>query len=211
MDECQRSSCIARISAPFVRSVVANECLRVCADTSFTTQACRARLETMVVMKFLESRTSSSDMGRSPLGPSLTKGCATSKLCRMNRGQKASWRERRYSEIRPAARSVRYTTRTFPPFPRTANSSVSRLIRFLSKLVSSEMRSQVEYMHSRIARSRLSRMSDHPQVLNIRSISSGSKNVTCRSWRLASSTFVGSIDDSPRFLRNFKNERMVTM
>lgn len=59
IDECPRSSWMALMSAPLVSSVVANECLSVWAETSFTIPAWRARLETVVVMKLRDSLTSS--------------------------------------------------------------------------------------------------------------------------------------------------------
>lgn len=62
----------------------------------------------------------------------------------MNNGSNGSFLTDKYSEIRLAARSVRYATRTLPHFPRTANSLLSRLIRLRSSVVNSETRNPVE-------------------------------------------------------------------
>lgn len=126
-----------RISAPLVSRVVAKLCRKVWACKFFKIPAFKPYSLIILVMKNRDRRIFSSFKNVEFI-------FSVEKLCLIKRGEKSSSRASRYSRIAFLAFSVRYTTRNFPHFPRTANSIVFRFTSFLLRLVSSEIRNPVE-------------------------------------------------------------------
>ena len=113
----------------------------------------------------------------------------------------------RYAWIANRARSERNTIRTFPPFPRTLNSPVSRLTDSRLSETSSETRNPEEKNVSRSARLR-SAVKPFPSAASKRRFnSSGSKKSTCRPGTLANSIRSDTREETPsrtRYLRKLR-------